>query len=67
MAFGQLTTKFHILKKVMSGSLCNMIRKIAACATLHNFIIAEHGVQEMEEVEDRAGARENRTTTPLGK
>ena len=57
--------KFCILKKVMSGSLQNIIRKIAACATLHNFIIAEDGVQEMEEVEDPASARENQTTTPL--
>ena len=37
----------------MSGSLCNIF---AACATLHNFIIAEDGVQEMEKVEDPAGA-----------
>ena len=66
MAFGQLTMKFHILKKVMSGSLHNIIRKIVACATLHNFIIAGDGVQEMEEVEDPAGTRENQTTTPLG-
>ena len=49
----------------MSGSLCNIIRKIAPCATLHNFIITEDGVQEMEEVEDPASARENQTTTPL--
>ena len=35
----------------MSGGLCNIIRKIAACTTLHNFIIAEDGVQEMEEAE----------------
>ena len=41
------------------------IRKIAACATLHNFIIAEDGVQEMEEAEDPACAGENQTTTPL--
>ena len=66
MAFGQLTTKFHILKKVMSGSLCNIVRKIAACTTLHNLIIAEDGVEEMEGAEDPAGARENQTTTPLG-
>ena len=58
--------KFHILKKVMSGGLCNIIRKIAACATLQNFIVAEDGVQEMEEAEDPAGAGENQTTTPLG-
>ena len=58
--------KFHILKKVMSGGLCNIIRKIAACTTLHNFIIAEDGVQEMEEAEDPAGAGENQMTTPLG-
>ena len=50
----------------MSRSLQNIIRKIAACATLHNFIIAEDGVQEMEEVEEPASARENQTTTPLG-
>ena len=50
----------------MSGSLRNIIRKIAACATLHNFIIAEDGVQEMEEAEEPASARENQTTTPLG-
>ena len=49
----------------MSGSLHNIIRKIAACATLHKFIIAEDGVQEMEEVEDPAGTGENQTTTPL--
>ena len=29
-------------------------------------IIAENGVQEMEEAEDPASARENQTTTPLG-
>ena len=50
----------------MSGGLCNIIRKIVACATLHNFIIAEDGVQEMEESEDPAGTGENQTTTPLG-
>ena len=65
MAFGRLTMKFHILKKVMSGGLCNIIRKIAACATLHNFIIAEDGVQEMEEVEDPAGAGEIKLQHPL--
>ena len=65
MAFGQLTNNFCLLKKVMSGSLGNIVRKIAACATLHNFIIAED-VQEMEEAEEPASARENQTTTPLG-
>ena len=50
----------------MSGSLCNIIRKIAGCTTLHNFIFAEDGVKEMEETEDPAGTRENQTTTPLG-
>ena len=58
--------KFRILEKVMSGSHHNIIRKIAACATLHNFILAEDGVQEMEEAEDPAGTRGNQTTTPLG-
>ena len=58
--------KFCILKKVMSGILHNIIRKIAACITLHNFNIAEDGVKEMEEAEDPAGTRENQTTTPLG-
>ena len=50
----------------MSGSLRNIIRNIAACTTLHNFNIAEDGVQEMEEAEEPASARENQTTTPLG-
>ena len=50
----------------MSGSLQNIVRKIAACATLHNFIIAEDGIQDMEEVEELSSARENETTAPLG-
>ena len=65
MAFGQLTNKFRILKKVMSGSLCNIVRKIAACATLHNFIIAEDGVQDTKEPKEQA-REENKTTTPFG-
>ena len=58
--------KFCILKKVMSGILHNIIRKITAYITLHNFNIAEDGVEEMEEAEDPAGTWENQTTTPLG-
>ena len=65
MAFGQLTNKFRLLKKVMSGSLQNIVRKIAACTTLHNFIIAKDGVQDMEEAEDQSSG-ENKTTTPFG-
>ena len=50
----------------MSGSLQNIVRKIAACTTLHNFIIAEDGVHDMEEVEEQSSTGENETTTPLG-
>ena len=50
----------------MSGSLQNIVRKIAACTTLHNFIIAEDGVQDMEEVEEQSNTGENKTMTPLG-
>ena len=49
----------------MSGSLHSIIRKIAACTSLHNFIIAEDGVQEMEEAEDPASAREIKLQHPL--
>ena len=65
MAFGRLTNKFRILKKVMSGSLRNIVRKIATCATLHNFIIAEDGVQDNEEHEEQT-REENETTIPFG-
>ena len=65
MAFGQLTNKFRILKKVMSGSLGNIVRKIAACATLHNFIIAEDSIQDTEEMEEQP-REEIETTTPFG-
>ena len=50
----------------MSGSLRNIVRKIAACTTLHNFIIAEDGVQDTEETEEQP-REENKTTTPFGK
>ena len=50
----------------MSGSLQNIVRKIAACATLHNFVIAEDGIQDMEEAEEQSSAGENETMTPLG-
>ena len=59
------TNRFQLLKKVMSGSLQNIVRKIVACATLHNFIIAKDGVQDMEEVEEQSSG-ENKTTTPFG-
>ena len=49
----------------MSGSLQNIVRKIAACTTLHNFIIAEDGVQDTEDPEEQA-REENKTTTPFG-
>ena len=49
----------------MSGSLQNIVRKIVACATLHNFIIAEDGIQDMEEVEEQSSG-ENETMTPFG-
>ena len=49
----------------MSGSLQNIVRKIAACTTLHNFIIAEDGVQDTEEPEEQT-REENETTTPFG-
>ena len=65
MAFGRLTNKFRILKKVMSGSLRNIVRKIATCATLHNFVIAEDGVQDTEEHEDQT-REDNETTIPFG-
>ena len=48
----------------MSGSLQNIVRKIAACTTLHNFIIAEDGVQDTEEPEQQTRG-ENETTTPF--
>ena len=46
----------------MSGHLRNIVRKITACATLHNFIIAKDGVQDTEEPEEQA-REENETTT----
>ena len=49
----------------MSGRLRNIVRKIAACTTLHNFIIAEDGVQDTEEPEEQA-REENKTTTSFG-
>ena len=49
----------------MSGSLRNIVRKIATCATLHNFIIAEDGVQDTEEHEEQT-REENETTIPFG-
>ena len=49
----------------MSGSLRSIVRKIAACATLHNFIIAEDGVQDTEEPEEQT-REENETTTRFG-
>ena len=49
----------------MSGSLQNIVRKITACATLHNFIIAEDGVQDTEETEEQS-REENEATTPFG-
>ena len=49
----------------MSGCLRNIVRKIAACATLNNFIIAEDGVQDTEEPEEQA-REENETTTSFG-
>ena len=65
MAFRRLMNKFRILKKVVSGSLQNIARKIATCATLHNFIIAEDGVQDTEEHEEQT-REENKTTIPFG-
>ena len=49
----------------MSGSLRNIVRKIAACTTLHNFIIAEDGIQDTEEMEEQP-REENESTTPFG-
>ena len=49
----------------MSGSLRNIARKIATCATLHNFIIAEDGVQDNEEHKEQT-REENETTIPFG-
>ena len=48
----------------MSGSLQNIVRKIATCTTLHNFIIAEDGIQDTEEHEEQT-REENETTTPF--
>ena len=36
-----------------------------ACATLHNFIIAKDGIQDMEEAEEQSSG-ENETATPFG-
>ena len=49
----------------MSGSLRNIVRKIATCATLHNFVIAEDGIQDTEEHEDQT-REDNETTIPFG-
>ena len=49
----------------MSGSLRNIVRKIATCITLHNFIIAEDGIQDTEEHEEQT-REENKTTIPCG-
>ena len=49
----------------MSGSLQNIVRKIATCTTLPNSIIAEDGIQDTEEPEEQT-REENETTTPFG-
>ena len=49
----------------MSGSLQNIVRKIATCTTLHNFIIAEDGVQDTEEHKEQT-REENETAIPFG-
>ena len=49
----------------MSGSLQNIVRKIATCTTLHNFIHAEDGIQDTEEHEEQT-REENETTVPFG-
>ena len=49
----------------MSGNLQNIVRNIAACATLHNFIIAKDVIQDIEETEEQSSG-ENETTTPFG-